>query len=193
MNIEANQEQFIAEMSQLKHDLMNALRSENIEKYRAEYKGRYSTERFKESFVEKIALHAVFKYTLIRMIEESMGRVKVKLNNEGLDKWHGMSKNFRKDYNILFEIAENDIKREKDLGEIFKNTVYDKREFLDRVEKIIVKHIPILAKYDFKTLNESSTLTLIENLYNAEKRNELQKFYEPSTIINFLLQQVGLI
>lgn len=193
MNIETNQEQFFEEMSSLKRDIMEALSSENVEKYRGEYKGKYSPERFKENFIEKATLHIVFKYVLIRMIEETMKRVNVKLNDEGLEKWRGMSKNFRTDYNILYKIAENDVKREKDLGEIFREAIYDQNEFIDKSENIIVNYIPLLSKYDFSTLDANITLTLIDSLYSVEKREELQKFYKPSTIIDYLLQQLGLI
>jgi len=94
MSIKDNQEKFLEEMSLLKHDLITNLSSINVEKYREEYKGRYSPERFKEYFVEKVAIHTVMKYVLIRMIEESMARVRVKLNEDGLKNWHEMSKNF---------------------------------------------------------------------------------------------------
>lgn len=193
MNIEANQEQFLDEMLSLKHDLMNVLKSESTEKYREEYKGRYSPDRFKESFIEKAALHIIFKYTLIRMVEESMALVNVKLNEKGIENWHGMSKNYRKDYDVLYGIAVNDVKREKDVAEIFTDTVFDEQHFVDRTEKVIMKHIPILAKYEFKTLNASMTLSLIDYLYNTEKREELQNFYQTSPVLDFLLQQVGLL
>jgi len=192
MNIEANQEQFLEEMSTLKHDLINALSSENVEKYRGEYKGRYSPERFKEFFIEKAALHILFKYTLIRMVEESMALVNVKLNEEGIENWHGMSKNFRQNYNVLYEIAVKDVKREKEIAEIFTDTVFDEQHFINKVEKVLIRHIPILAKYNFASINANVTLSLIDYLYDAEKRDELKDFYESSPIINFLLQQVGL-
>lgn len=193
MNIESNKGQFLEGLSELKQDLITALESVNVEKYREEYKGRYSVERFKEYFIEKVAVHTVFKYFLIRMIEESMQRVKVKLNEEGLSNWHEMSKNFRKDYNVLYQLAEKDIKREKDLADIFIETIYDEDQFVSKIEKVITKHIPLLAKYDFKTLDANTTLSIIEYLYNAEKREELQKINQPSSVINFLLQQVGLV
>jgi hypothetical protein len=63
-------------MSLLKHDLITALNSINVENYREECKGKYSPKRFKEFFVEKVAIHTIFKYILIRMIEESMARVR---------------------------------------------------------------------------------------------------------------------
>ncbi|WP_121661849.1 hypothetical protein [Metabacillus litoralis] len=193
MNIESNQEQFLDDMSNLKRDLINSLSLESVERYRDEYKGKYSPERFKEYFIEKIVIHAIFKYILIRMIEESMQRVKVKLNEEGLSNWYEMSKNFRKDYDVLYQLAEKDIKRERDLSDIFIESIYDGDQFVSKMERVITNHIPLLAKYDFKTLDANTTLTIIENLYSAEKREELQKFNQPSSIINFLLQQVGLV
>ncbi|BCB35575.1 hypothetical protein [Bacillus cereus] len=193
MNIGSNLEGFLEELSLLKNDLVNSFGSINVEKYREDYKGKYSPERFKDYFLEKLSVHAIFKYLLIRMIEESMQRVKVKLNEEGLSNWHEMSKNFRKDYDTLFQIAINDVKREKDLASIFKETVFDEKQFIEKTDKVMLKHIPLLAKYDFKTMDANATLTLIDNLYNADIRDELQRFYQPSPIIDFLLQQVGLI
>ncbi|MFY3791448.1 hypothetical protein ACOQFO_07100 [Ureibacillus sp. MALMAid1270] len=193
MNIRDNQEKFLDEISLLKQDLISTLNSVNVEKFREEYKGRFSSERFKEYFVEKAAIHTVLKYVLIRMIEESMARVRPKLNEDGLKIWHEMSKNFRKDYNLLFDFAINDVKREQDLGYIFKDTIYDDDAFGSKSDGVLNKHIPILARYNFSTLDENSSLTLIDSLFSSEKREELQNFYEPSPIVNFLLQQLGLI
>ena len=193
MNIEENQDEFLEEMSRFKSDLINALSSESVEKYREEYKGRYSPERFKEVFIEKAALHILFKYILIRMIEESMGRVKVKLNEEGLKKWHQMSKNFKEDYKLLMDFAINDVKREMDLAGIFKETIYDVERFNNKTGNVLEEYIFILAKYDFSTLDANTTLTIINELYSPEKREELQRFLDPSPIISFLLNQVGLL
>lgn len=193
MNIKTNQEQFLEEMTIFKKDLIKVLSSENVEKYREDYKGRYSPERFREFFIEKTALHILFKYFLIRMIEESMGRVKVKLNEEGLKKWYEMSKNFREDYKLLMELAEKDVKREQDLAEIFKETIYDEKQFNNKTGNILATYIPVLAKYDFTTLDPNITLSIIDSLYSPEKREELQRFSHPSPIINFLLEQIGLL
>ena len=193
MNIKTNQEQFLEEMTGFKKDLIKVLSSENVEKYREDYKGRYSPERFREYFIEKTALHILFKYFLIRMIEESMGRVKVKLNEEGLKKWYEMSKNFREDYKLLMELAEKDVRREHDLAEIFKETIYDEKQFNNKTGNVLATYIPVLAKYDFTTLDPNITLSVIDILYSPEKREELQRFSHPSPIINFLLQQIGLL
>ena len=193
MNIKTNQEQFLEEMTIFKKDLIKVLSSENVEKYREDYKGRYSPERFREYFIEKTALHILFKYFLIRMIEESMGRVKVKLNEEGLKKWYEMSKNFREDYKLLMELAEKDVRREHDLAEIFKETIYDEKQFNNKTGNVLATYIPVLAKYDFTTLDPNITLSVIDILYSPEKREELQRFSHPSPIINFLLQQIGLL
>ena len=193
MNIKTNQEQFLEEMTIFKKDLIKVLSSENVEKYREDYKGRYSPERFREFFIEKTALHILFKYFLIRMIEESMGRVKVKLNEEGLKKWYEMSKNFREDYKLLMELAEKDVRREHDLAEIFKETIYDEKQFNNKTGNVLATYIPVLAKYDFTTLDPNITLSVIDILYSPEKREELQRFSHPSPIINFLLEQIGLL
>lgn len=192
MNIETNQEQFIMEITSFKRDLIDKLYSENVEKYRQEYKGRYSPERFKEFFLEKTVTHLIFKYLLIRMVEESMGIVTVKLNESGLKKWHEMSKNFKENYELLYEIAQSDVRREKDLSEIFKDTIYDSKEFSDRTKSVFVEYIPKLSKYDFSTLDANLTLRTIDNLLEFDNRDEIINISMESPIINFLLQQVGL-
>lgn len=193
MNIEENQEQFLGEITQFKNDLVGALNTINVEKYREEYKGRYSPERFKEFFIEKAALHILFKYLLIRMIEELMRRgVKVKLNEEGLTKWYKMSKNFKEDYNLLYNIAISDVKREEDLSEEFKNTIYDSEQFIRMTNEILMKQIPKLAKYSFATLDASLTLSIIDTLLKSDNRNEILNISEESPIINFLLKETGL-
>lgn len=191
MNIGENQSGFLSDFTSFKHELVNSLKSTNINKYREDYKGRYNPERFREIFIEKAALHMLFKYMLIRMIEDSMKIVKVKLSMEGLEKWHEMSKNFRKDYDVLYEMAIDDVRREQDFQEVFRETVYDNHNFFNSIKPVIKKQIPLLAKYDFDTLEASTTLTVIDTLYGVEERMEIQKL-EPSFIIDFLLQQVGL-
>lgn len=191
MNIKASQDQFLNEMLLFKDDLLNALKTGDIEKYREEYKGRYSPERFKELFVEKTTIHILFKYLLIRIIEDSMKRVNVKLNNDGLKKWHEMSKNFREEYDVLFEMAVDDVKREHDLQILFQETVYDNEQFYRKIKPIVKKYIPPLSNFNFTILDALTTLTIIDTLYNSEKREELQKL-QPSPVINFLMQQVGL-
>lgn len=192
MNIKANQEQFLEEIGKFKSDLINALSSENVEKYREEYKGRYSPERFKEFFTEKAALHILLKYFLIRMIEESMGRVKVKLNEEGLKKWHEMSKNFKEDYNFLYDIAISDVKREKDFERIFNDTIYDSDKFTNKTKSVFIKYIPRISKYNFSTLDEGLTLKVIDTLLESNNRDEIINISMESPIVNFLLGQVGL-
>jgi hypothetical protein len=191
MNIETNLDRFLEDMSLLKYDLINALSSLNVEKYRYEYKGRYSPERFKEFFIEKTALHTVFKYLLIRMIEESMKRVNVKLGKDGLKKWHEMSKNFREDYDLLFEISVDDVRREQDFQAIFQDTIYDNQQIIRYIKPIIKKHIPILSNFNFNTLDSNTTLTIIDTIYNVEERNELQKL-QSSPVIDFIMNQLGL-
>lgn len=192
MNIKTNQEQFLEEMTIFKKDLIKVLSSENVEKYREDYKGRYSPERFREFFIEKAALHILLKYFLIRVIEESMGRVKVKLNEEGLKKWHEMSKNFKEDYNFLYDIAISDVKREKDFERIFNDTIYDSDKFTNKTKSVFIKYIPRISKYNFSTLDEGLTLKVIDTLLESNNRDEIINISMESPIVNFLLGQVGL-
>lgn len=192
MNILENQDEFLEEIISFKDNLINSLREIDFEKYREDYKGRYSPERFKEFFIEKISIHMVFKYILIRMVEETMKKVNVKLNDDGLKKWYEMSKNFRRDYSLLYELSIIDVKREDGVKDIFRDSTYDSEKFTKKTTIVFNQYISLLSKYDFSGIDPNLLMTLIEHIYDSSKREELQGFYEHSQIINFLLQEVGL-
>lgn len=192
MDIESNKELFLKDIQLLKQEIMNSLSLSNLEAYREEFKGRLNPERFREHFIEKASAHHIFKYVIIRLIEESMQKVKPKLNVDGITNWRLLSKNFRNDYIKLYEFAILDVKREQDFQIVFENTIYDEDTLNRKIVQSLASYIPELSKYKWSTLDANVTMDLIEAVYPSDKRNELQKNMYSSPLIDFLLTQVGL-
>lgn len=192
MDIGLNKELFFKDIQLLKQEIMNSLSFSNLEIYREEFKGRLSPERFRENFIEKASVHHLFKYVIIRLVEESMHKVNSKLNEDGITSWGLLSKNFKNDYIKLYEFAVLDVKREQDFQSVFKNTIYDEDSLNRKIIQSLANYIPELSKYNWATLDANVTLDLIEAVYPSEKRKDLQKNMYSSPVIDFLLTQVGL-
>lgn len=129
MEINENRLEFIDAMIDFKKELEKSLNrnlsDREIEELRKDYVGRYSNERFKEYLVKKTALHIIFKYIRIRMASESQKLVRPKFNEEGIRTWNELSKNYRKDYYMLFELSCKDLYREEETRDLFEVSIYD--------------------------------------------------------------------
>ena len=200
MNIGENKSKFINDMITFKNEiqksLQNNINSTELDEYRNSYQNKFSKERFKNYFVEKISLHIVFKYILIRMSEDSQKIVNPKLNKEGIRNWNDISKNYRKDYHMLFNIASEDIRRTKELGDIFTPCIYD--NYMEKLQHSVFNkkednHIEILKEYEFGTLDPNTVVSLFDKLYPSEERENLQAFLKDSKIITYLMKSLGLI
>lgn len=200
MQINENKPKFIDDILNFRNDIHESLysyiNSTQLEEERNKYQGKYSKERFKEYFVKKTTLHIVFKYILIRMSEDLQKIVNPKFNKEGIINWNEISKNHRNDYHRLFSIASEDIRRTKELGDIFTPCIYD--NYIDKsgysvFNKKENNHIEILKEYDFKTLDPNTAVSLFDKLYPSEDRENLQGFLEESRVINYLMKSLGLI
>lgn len=199
MDINENKSKFIDEMLSFKKDIQSALEGAinigALEKQRSEYQGKFSKERFKDYFVKKTTLHIVFKYILIRMSEDLQKIVNPKFSIEGIRNWNEMSKNYRKDYLMLFNIASEDIRRTKELGAIFMLCIYD--NYIEKLQRSVFNknednHIEILKEYDFRTLDPNTAVSLFDKLYPSEDRENLQGFLEDSKITTYLMKSLGL-
>jgi hypothetical protein len=129
VDINQNKSEFMDDIIAFRNEIQKSLESNinttDIEEYRNEYQGKFSKERFKDYFVKKTTLHIVFKYILIRMSEDLQKIVNPKFSKEGIRNWNEISKNYRKDYHMLYNIASEDIRRTKELGNIFIPCIYD--------------------------------------------------------------------
>lgn len=200
MNIIENKINFLNNMIELKNQISNELNksfvSNDIDKLRIGYEGKFSKERFKECLVKKITLHIVFKYIFIRMMSESQKVVSPKLDEEGISNWNEMSKNYRTDYFMLFNIACDDLRRNEQTREFFEPCIYD--NYLEKIKLTIFNSnnnnlIEKLKHYDFKTLDSSTAASLFDRLYPNEDKNILQGFLEDSKITTYLMKSLGLI
>lgn len=200
MYISQNKSKFIDDILNFRNDIYKSLEIQinirDIEEKRSEYQGRFSKERFKDYLVKKTTLHIVFKYILIRMSEDLNKIVNPKFSIEGIRNWNEMSKNYRNDYYILFTIASEDIRRTKELGEIFTPSIYD--SYIEKLQHSVFNikknnHIEILKEYDFRTLDPNAAVSLFDNLYPSEDRENLQEFLEDSKVTTYLMKSLGLV
>lgn len=199
MNIDSNIVNFMELVLGFQNDinkgLENSINSMILEEIRKGYEGKYSKERFKSYFVKKTTLHIVFKYIFIRMSEDMQKIVNCKFNSEGIRNWNEMSKNYRKDYFMLFNIASEDIRRTKQVGEIFELCIYDK--YIEKLQYNVFNkednYIEKLKEYDFKELTPNIAVSLFDKLYPSEDRDNLQGFLEDSKVTTFLMKSLGLI
>lgn len=183
-----------------KEDIGNILNRgiypKDIEEIRSGYEGKFSKERFKEYLVKKTALHIVFKYIFIRMVTEAQKLGSPKLNTEGIRNWNEMSKNYRRDYFMLFKIASEDLRRVEQTRDFFEPCIYD--NYLDKLEYSIFNKnndnlIERLKDYDFRTLDPNTAASLFDNLYPSEDRGNLQGFLDDSKITTYLMKSLGLL
>lgn len=200
MDISQNKSGFLGAMLNFRNDIQKSLENfvsiSDIEKKRSDYQCKFGKEKFRGYFVKKTTLHIVFKYILIRMSEDLQKIVNPKFNKQGIRNWNEMSKNYRKDYYMLFDIASKDISRTKELGEVFKHCIYD--NYIEKLQRTVFNkaeenHIEILKEYDFKTFDQNTAVSLIDKLYPGEDREKLQEFLEDSKITTYLMKSLGLI
>lgn len=199
MNIETNIMEFMELMlgfqNEIYKGLENGISTTMLENIRKDYEGKYSKERFRSYFIKKTTLHIVFKYIFIRMSEDMQKIVNPKFNGEGIRNWNEMSKNYRKDYFMLFNIASEDIRRTKQAGETFELSIYDK--YIEKLQNSVFNkqdnYIEKLKEYDFKTLNQNIAVSLFDKLYPSEDRDNLQGFLEESKVTTFLMKSLRLI
>lgn len=199
MNIDSNIANFMELMlgfqNEIYKGLENGINTMTLEEIRKDYEGKYSKERFRSYFIKKTTLHIVFKYIFIRMSEDMQKIVNPKFNNEGIRNWNEMSKNYRKDYFMLFNIASEDIRRTKQAGETFELSIYDK--YIEKLQNSVFNkqdnYIEKLKEYDFKTLNPNIAVSLFDKLYPSEDRDNLQGFLGESKVTTFLMKSLGLI
>ena len=199
MNIETNIMEFMELMlgfqNEIYKGLENGISTTVLENIRKDYEGKYSKERFRSYFIKKTTLHIVFKYIFIRMSEDMQKIVNPKFNGEGIRNWNEMSKNYRKDYFMLFNIASEDIRRTKQAGETFELSIYDK--YIEKLQNSVFNkqdnYIEKLKEYDFKTLNQNIAVSLFDKLYPSEDRDNLQGFLEESKVTTFLMKSLRLI
>ena len=199
MNISENKTEFINIVEDFKKEIEDTLNrsiySSDIDELRFGYEGKFSKERFKEYLVKKSALHIVFKYIFIRMMSEGERLVNPKLNEEGITNWKEMTKNYRKDYLMLFKIASEDLRRIDKTREFFEPCIYDK--YLDKLEYSIFNKnndnfIEKLKTYDFRTLDPNTAVSLFDSLYPSEDREKLQGLLDESHITTYLMTSLGL-
>lgn len=200
MDINQNKLEFISGIIALQMEVESGLDKsiypKDLEEVKSGFEGKYSKERFKDYFVKKTTLHFIFKYIFIRMAEEVQKLVNPKFNTEGIDNWNEMSKNYRRDYYMLYKLATEDLRRNEQVRELFEHCIYD--NYIEKLEyKIFNKEqdnlIEKLKDYEFKTLDPNMAASLFDRLYPSEDRKNLQDFLEDSKVTTYLMNSLGLL
>lgn len=200
MEIKSNKSEFINDMigfkTQLESSLNRSIYDKEIEEIRKHYIGRISKKRFKEYLVKKTTLHITFKYIMIRMSSESQNLVQPKFNKEGIRTWGELSKNYRKDYYLLFKYACKDLERQKETRSLFEQCIYD--NYIDKIKSNFFNnkqdnYIERLQIYDFKTLDPNTAVSLFDILYPSDDREKLEGFLEESKVTTELMKSLGLL
>jgi len=182
--------------NEIANNLNRSIYANDVEELRAGYEGKFSKERFKEYLVKKTTLHIVFKYIFIRMMSEGERLVSPKLNDEGISNWNDMTKNYRGDYLMLFNIACEDLRRSEQTREFFEPCIYD--NYINKLKySIFNKHsenyLERLMDFDFRTLDPNTAVSLFDSLYPSGDREISQGFLEESKIITYLMKSLGLL
>lgn len=199
MKISGNRSEFIDTMINFKKELEKSLNrnltDREIEELRKDYIGRFSNERFKEYLVKKTALHIIFKYIRIRMASESQRLVRPKFNEEGIRTWNELSKNYRKDYYLLFELSCKDLYRQEETRDSFELCIYD--NYTVKARSIFINtednYIERLKIYNFETLDPNTANSLFDLLYPSDDRENLEPFLEESKVVTELMNSLGLL
>lgn len=202
-DIANEKESFISILVDFKENIFKSIRasiptSDEDKIILPEARGRIAKEKLKDYVAIKTTIHILFKYIVIRMIEDSCMGINSKLNEEGIERWREMSKNFRNDYLKLFEFASDDIRRDSKIGTVFEETIYDgyylyiKKWFNPLESNNSQSYIEKLKVYNFKTLEPNTAITIIERIFPTEVRVDTQKYLIPSPVVDFLLNNLGL-
>lgn len=199
LEITGNKLEFIDTIIDFKEELEKSLNrnlsDREIEELRKDYIGRYSSERFKEYLVKKTALHIIFKYIRIRMASETQKLVRPKFNKEGIRTWNELSKNYRRDYYMLYELSCKDLYREEDTRDLFEPSIYD--DYAQKTKNVFTRkednYIEDLKIYNFETLDPNTATSLFDQLYPSGDREHLEQFLEKSKVVTELMASLRLL
>ena len=79
---------------------------------------------------------------------------------------------------------------------MFNHNIYDEHTFkleINVFNKPENNYLEALKEYDFKTLDQSSAVSLLEQLYPTEDRENLEGFLEESKVTTYLMKSLGLL
>lgn len=146
---------------------------------------KLSEDMWCDLFVEKSAYNYCAKLLIIKYWEDN-GRILSKLNNKGLEKWRNLVDNIENYFNLLYQLAEIDMKESLEMKEIFKESDFDVFKLDDELAGFIIGK---LKQYDFHECDYKVLFDILNKLYVEEQKSgiNLQYFYKPSNPIDHVL------
>jgi type I restriction-modification system DNA methylase subunit len=154
--------------------------------------GNDETEN-KRVFCRESIYVQINKILLIRIAEDQDLTTRM-ISNSGVstyfDFWENYSRYTTHDYNDLFDFAS------QELSEIYEH-LYTQRIFDwplqngDELNEVLQKTMWHLNHFDFSEVNRDVLGHLYEEHLDPEERKELGEFYTPTSIVDFILDQVG--
>lgn len=191
-----------SEIAELEIELSNL--QEEYSQYRAFYSDyetwvnlsqRQENERAdnKRIFCRKSVYVQINKILLIR-IAEDQGLTNRMISNGGVtdyfDFWNDYSRYTTHDYSDLFDFASQELAEVYDhlyTQQIFDWPLQDGEE----LDEVLQKTMWHLNHYDFSDVTRDVLGHLYEEHLDPQERKELGEFYTPTSIVDYILDQVG--
>lgn len=149
----------------------------------------YDNKKWCMLFRKKSALNYCAKFILLRLYEDK-NEITTKLNYEGLKKWNDLVKNIQTRYELLYNIAIEDIINDKenmDFRHIFSKTDYDIYNMDKDLAEIIIDGF---AYMNFNSISNYEIVEVFRNIYSLDDREEynLQEFYRSAPALEYILK-----
>lgn len=191
-----------SEIAELEVELGNL--HEEYSQYR-EFHSDYETwvnlsqrqERDKEDnkriFCRESVYVQINKILLIR-IAEDQGLTNRMISNGGVteyfDFWENYSRYTEHDYSDLFDFASQELSEIYD--HLYTQQIFDwPLEDGEELDEVLQKTMWHLNHFDFSDVNRDVLGHLYEEHLDPQERKELGEFYTPTSVVDFILDQVG--
>ena len=147
----------------------------------------------KRIFCRESVYVQINKILLIR-IAEDQGLTNQMISNGGVtdyfDFWEDYSRYTEHDYSDLFDFASQELSEIYD--HLYTQQIFDwPLEDGEELNEVLKKTIWHLNHFDFSDVTRDVLGHLYEEYLNPQERKELGEFYTPTSIVDFILNQVG--
>lgn len=150
-------------------------------------------EENKRIFCRESVYVQINKILLIR-IAEDQGLTNRMISNGGVTKyfefWRDYSRYTDHDYSDLFDFASQELSEIYD--HLYTQQIFDwPLEDSEELNEVLQKTMWHLNHFDFSDVNRDVLGHLYEEHLDPQERKELGEFYTPTSVVDFILDQVG--
>ena len=147
----------------------------------------------KEIFCRESVYVQINKILLIR-IAEDQGLTNRMISNGGVhsyfDFWQDYSRYTKRDYTDLFDFACEELAEVYD--HLYTQQIFDwNLQNGEQLNEVIQRTLWHLNHYDFSNVSRDVLGHLYEEHLSPQERKELGEFYTPTSVVDFILDQVG--